>query len=167
MYAVWLLGNVNATGYNSKNVHGNHDSVRFFPCQSQDKSREKLHNGKNTSNCNAEPVTASPDGWVLTRYVIWLGVYLEGTHECLVHAHHGSSVIKLSTIVRSWEKSNQLSLGKELISILNNLYKEINMSMYDCLWNEILQICEYVLVSSWIARIMIPTCMPITQSDII
>lgn len=51
---------------------------------------------------------------------------LEGTHESLVHAHHGSSVIKLSTVVGCREEGDQLPLGKELISILHNLYVNRN-----------------------------------------
>lgn len=49
------------------------------------------------------------------------GVYLEGTHEGLVHAHHGSSIVKLSTVVGCREYCYKLPLGKELIAILNNL----------------------------------------------
>ena len=47
--------------------------------------------------------------------------YLERTHESLVYTHHCSSIVKLSTIVRSREQCHQLTPGKELVPILNNL----------------------------------------------
>jgi len=46
---------------------------------------------------------------------------LEGTHERLINTHHCSSVVKLSTVVRSREQCHQLTLGKELIAILYHL----------------------------------------------
>lgn len=47
--------------------------------------------------------------------------YLKGAHECLVHAHHGASVVELTAVVRGREKRHQLSLCKELVSILHHL----------------------------------------------
>ena len=46
---------------------------------------------------------------------------LEGAHEGLIDTHHSSSVIKFSTVVRSREESDQLTLGKELIAVLYHL----------------------------------------------
>jgi len=46
---------------------------------------------------------------------------LEGAHESLINTHHRASVVKLSTVVRSWEQGHQLTLGKELIAVLYHL----------------------------------------------
>jgi len=50
--------------------------------------------------------------------------YLEGAEECLVHAHHRSSVVELTAIVRRGEERDEKSLGKELVTILHNLRRE-------------------------------------------
>ena len=47
--------------------------------------------------------------------------YLEGAHQCLVHRHHPPGVIKLSAVVGSREQSDKLPLGKELVTIFDNL----------------------------------------------
>jgi hypothetical protein len=51
---------------------------------------------------------------------------LEGAEEALVDAHHGTGIVKLSTIVGSTEQSDQLALGEELVSILNDLMGTAN-----------------------------------------
>jgi hypothetical protein len=48
---------------------------------------------------------------------------LEGAHECLIYAHHGSGILKLPAIVRSRENCDKLTLGKELIPLLHNLLR--------------------------------------------
>lgn len=55
------------------------------------------------------------------QWTEWLCAHLERTHKSLINAHHSASVVKLSTVIRSWEQSHQLSLGKEFIAIFNNL----------------------------------------------
>ena len=51
--------------------------------------------------------------------------HLEGAHERLVYAHHGSGVIKLATVVRSGEQRDQLSFSEELIAILHHLRRRV------------------------------------------
>jgi len=46
---------------------------------------------------------------------------LETAHEGIIHAHHGTRIIKLSTIVGSTEQGHELPLGKEFVPILYNL----------------------------------------------
>jgi len=47
--------------------------------------------------------------------------YLERAEEALVHTHHGTRIVKLSTVIGSTEESDQLSLGEELIAVLDHL----------------------------------------------
>jgi hypothetical protein len=49
--------------------------------------------------------------------------YLEGAHQSLVNRHHSTSIVKLSTVIWSREKGDQLTLGKEFIPILHNLFR--------------------------------------------
>lgn len=51
---------------------------------------------------------------------------LETAHQCIINWHHCSSIVKLSTIVRSWKESDQLSFSKELITIFNDLMSSAN-----------------------------------------
>ena len=51
--------------------------------------------------------------------------YLEGAHEGLVHAHHAAGVVELAAVVGRREQGYQLTLGEELIPVLNNLRKEL------------------------------------------
>merc|ERR1719229_400622 len=46
---------------------------------------------------------------------------LETAHECLVNAHHCPGVIELSEVIRSGEEGDQLTSGKEFVTILNDL----------------------------------------------
>lgn len=46
---------------------------------------------------------------------------LKGTHECIINRHHGTSIVKFTTVIGSGEKSDQLPLGKKFISILDHL----------------------------------------------
>lgn len=47
--------------------------------------------------------------------------HLEGAHERLVHAHHGTGVVKLSAVVGSREQSDELPLCEKLITIFHHL----------------------------------------------
>ena len=58
--------------------------------------------------------------------------HLEGAHQCLVHTHHGSSIVKLPTVVGSREEGHQLTLGKELVAILYHLM--MRGSVCVCMW---------------------------------
>lgn len=51
---------------------------------------------------------------------------LEGAHEGLVHTHHGTSIVKLATVVGGREECHQLPFGKELVAIFYNLVKDRN-----------------------------------------
>jgi hypothetical protein len=48
---------------------------------------------------------------------------LERAHQSFIHAHHCSSIIELVTIVRGRENSDELSLGKEFVSVFNDLMR--------------------------------------------
>ena len=53
---------------------------------------------------------------------ISLGIaYLERTQETLINAHHRASVIKLSAIIWRTEKRYELSFGKKLVAIFDDL----------------------------------------------
>jgi len=47
--------------------------------------------------------------------------YLKGAHKGLVNTHHASCIVKLPAVVGGREQRDQLSLGKELITVFNNL----------------------------------------------
>lgn len=49
--------------------------------------------------------------------------YLERTHQCFINTHHGTSIVKFTTVIWSREYGNKLSISKKLITILNNLHK--------------------------------------------
>ena len=51
---------------------------------------------------------------------------LEGAHECLVHRHHGTSVVELAAVVGSAEEGDQLTFGEELVPILHHLVGPAN-----------------------------------------
>jgi len=46
---------------------------------------------------------------------------LEGAHQGLVHSHHGTCIIELSTVVGSTEQSHELSLSEELVAVFHDL----------------------------------------------
>lgn len=46
---------------------------------------------------------------------------LEGTEQALVDAHHGASIVEFTAVVGGAEEGNQLSLGEELVSVLDYL----------------------------------------------
>ncbi len=54
---------------------------------------------------------------------MYTNTHLEWAHEGLVYTHHGPGIIKLPAIIGCWEKSYELSLGKELVSILHYLMR--------------------------------------------
>ena len=47
--------------------------------------------------------------------------YLKWAHEILGHLHNRARVVELAAVVRRREYRDQLSLGKELVSIFNDL----------------------------------------------
>lgn len=51
---------------------------------------------------------------------------LEGAHQSIVDTHHGASVVELTTVVGCREDGDQLSSGKELVTILNHLVGTAN-----------------------------------------
>lgn len=48
-------------------------------------------------------------------------LYLKGTHESLVDAHHGTRVVKLPTVIGGGKQSYQLPFCKELVAIFDHL----------------------------------------------
>ncbi|RUS73241.1 hypothetical protein EGW08_019000 [Elysia chlorotica] len=50
--------------------------------------------------------------------------YLEGTHERVIHRHHATCIVKLSTVIGCRKQRDQLALGEKLITIFNNLQTE-------------------------------------------
>jgi hypothetical protein len=51
---------------------------------------------------------------------------LEAAHESVINGHHSACIVELTTIVGSGEQSNELSLCKELIAVLNYLMRTAN-----------------------------------------
>ena len=49
--------------------------------------------------------------------------YLERTQQALVHTHHCPRIVEFSTVVGCTEQCDQLSLGEELVAILNHLMR--------------------------------------------
>lgn len=49
--------------------------------------------------------------------------YLEGTHESVVHTHHGTGVVELAAVVGSTEQSDELPLGEEFVAVLHDLVR--------------------------------------------
>lgn len=47
--------------------------------------------------------------------------YLERAQEAFIDTHHGSSIIKLATIIWRAEQRDKLSFGEELVTILDYL----------------------------------------------
>lgn len=57
--------------------------------------------------------------------------HLKGAHERLIHAHHGSSVVKLSAVVWRREQSDELPLGEKFVAVLDHLQRgseRVNMT---------------------------------------
>mmetsp|Transcript_53453 Transcript_53453/g.127485 ORF Transcript_53453/g.127485 Transcript_53453/m.127485 type:complete len:302 (+) Transcript_53453:112-1017(+) len=50
----------------------------------------------------------------------WLE-HLETAHECLINGHHGSRIVELAAVVGRAKECDELTFGKELVAILNNL----------------------------------------------
>ena len=49
------------------------------------------------------------------------GYYLERAQQALIHTHHCACIVKLTAVVRSAEKRDQLPFREELITILDDL----------------------------------------------
>lgn len=49
--------------------------------------------------------------------------HLEGAEQTFINAHHRSSIIKFTAVVRCTEQCHQLALGEELISVLHDLVR--------------------------------------------
>lgn len=49
--------------------------------------------------------------------------YLERTEQTFVHAHHGTGIVELPTVVRRTEKRHELSFREEFVSVLDNLMR--------------------------------------------
>lgn len=54
------------------------------------------------------------DGW-------GLATNLEGAEQAFVHAHHGTRIVKLPAVVWRAEQGHELTLGEELVTILDDL----------------------------------------------
>ena len=50
----------------------------------------------------------------------------EATHQSVVYGHQCSRIIEFSTVVWSWEYSNELSTAEEFIAILDDLVRSTN-----------------------------------------
>ena len=46
---------------------------------------------------------------------------LEGAEQALVHAHHGAGIVELAAIVGGAEERHELTLGEELVAVLDDL----------------------------------------------
>ena len=47
--------------------------------------------------------------------------YLEGAKQALVDAHHSTSVVEFTAVIRCAEERHELSLGEELVTVLYDL----------------------------------------------
>merc|ERR1712070_544141 len=52
--------------------------------------------------------------------------HLEAAHQRLVDRHHRSRVVKLAAVIRRAEKRDELTLGEELVPILDDLVRAAN-----------------------------------------
>lgn len=52
--------------------------------------------------------------------------YLERTQQTLIHAHHCTSIVKLSTVIGRAEERDQLPLREEFIPVFNDLMSAAN-----------------------------------------
>lgn len=78
---------------------------------------------------NTEMVTAGcMSGETVSLFVC---THLKGAHECLVYTHHGSSIVKLPTVVWCRKYCYKLPLSEELIAVFYNLQQRIQ----DPLWS--------------------------------
>lgn len=50
-----------------------------------------------------------------------LSHYLEGAQQCLIHAHHCTSIIEFTAVVGCGEEGHEMSLREKFIPILHNL----------------------------------------------
>jgi hypothetical protein len=51
---------------------------------------------------------------------------LEGAHECFIDAHHCSSIIEFAAVVRCGKEGDELSAGKEFVSVFDDLMRAAN-----------------------------------------
>lgn len=49
------------------------------------------------------------------------GTNLERAEQTLVDAHHGTSIVEFSAVVRCTKQGDKLTFGEELVSVLNHL----------------------------------------------
>lgn len=66
---------------------------------------------------NSEVCQSSDTSSVVSR----CGTNLERAKQTLVHAHHSTRVVELSTIVWRTKQGHELTLGEEFVSIFNDL----------------------------------------------
>jgi len=59
--------------------------------------------------------------WAQPRHHHLLNTNLERAKKAFVDAHHGTSIVKLATIVGRTKERDELTLGEELVAILNDL----------------------------------------------
>lgn len=50
-----------------------------------------------------------------------LATNLERAKQTFIYAHHGTRIVKLSTVVRCTEQGHKLALGEELVTVLDDL----------------------------------------------
>ena len=46
---------------------------------------------------------------------------LEGAEQAFVHAHHGTGIVELAAVIGGAEQGDELTLGEELVTILDDL----------------------------------------------
>ena len=68
--------------------------------------------------------------------------HLKWAHQSLIHTHHCTGIVKFATVVWSREQRHQLTLGKELITVLHHLKerreKDSNLMKWGILSNVML-----------------------------
>ena len=51
---------------------------------------------------------------------------LKRAEQALVHAHHGTGVVKLAAVIGCAEQGDELALGEKLVAILDDLVSTAN-----------------------------------------
>ena len=70
---------------------------------------------------------------------------LERAHQSIIHSHHCTCIVKLSTIVGSGKYSYQFTIGKEFISVFDDLmgsHNEVEVVTVEEFMDDIYAECE-------------------------
>ena len=63
----------------------------------------------------------APKGKLIRLFIFYRLQYLKRANKCLINSHHSTSIVKLSTVIRSREDGYKLPVSKEFISVFHDL----------------------------------------------